>query len=110
MSQPPAVLYVKVLTSGGSSPRAQREAKRVAAPAVMVFRNSCRFIRSSCRVMSRPSSILPAHVAFAQKLTPRHRKSEAIRPAQPRPRAVSSTGELLTKGQILQGDISEVGG
>ena len=36
---------------------------------------------------------------------------EAIRPSQPRPRALSlERCELLTKGQILQGDISEVSG
>ena len=36
---------------------------------------------------------------------------EAIRPSQPRSRAFSlEDGELLTKGEVLQGDISEVGG
>jgi hypothetical protein len=51
----------------------------------------------------RPVPILPA-------LGQPHPK-EAIRPSQPRPRALSlEHGELLTKGQVLQGDISEVSG
>src|SRR6516162_8750520 len=36
---------------------------------------------------------------------------EAIPPSQPRPGALAlEHGELLTKGQVLQGDISEVSG
>ena len=36
---------------------------------------------------------------------------EAIRPSQPRPRALALEHcQLLTKGEVLQGDISEVSG